>query len=174
MRRMATLTAPRSPDAELLDLNALIQSTCGFISYDNRFRGVRFEQDLHGDLPAITVVADHITQVLMNLLINAADAMDQVVEPERRTIRITTRVVADGVEVSIHDNGRGMSPEVLEKAFDDSFTTKPVGKGSGIGLFVCKTLIDEAGGRISLTSKPTEGTTATLHLPLRPPAKARD
>ncbi len=60
---------------------------------------------------------------------------------------------------------------MLAQAFDESFTTKPAGKGRGIGLFVCKTLIEDAGGRIALASAPDEGTTVTLHLPLRPPAK---
>jgi len=169
MRKMATVTAPHPPEAELLDLNALIQSTCGFMGYDNRIRGVEFDFDLGHDVPAITAVADHITQVLTNLLINAADAMDQGTEPGRRRIRIGTFTVADGVQVSVTDNGCGMSPEVLAKAFDESFTTKAAGGGRGIGLFVCKSLIEEGGGRIVLHSSPGEGTTVDLFLPLRPP-----
>jgi len=171
MRKMATVTAPHPPEAELLDLNALIQSTCGFMGYDNRIRGVEFDFDLGHDVPAITAVADHITQVLTNLLINAADAMDQGTEPGRRRIRIGTITVADGVQVSVTDNGCGMSPEVLAKAFDESFTTKAAGGGRGIGLFVCKSLIEEGGGRIVLHSSPGEGTTVDLFLPLRPPEK---
>jgi len=169
MRKMATLTAPHPPEAELLDLNALVQSTCGFMGYDNRFRGIEFEFDLGHDVPAITAVADHITQVLTNLLINAADAMGQNTEPGRRRIRIATRTVADAVQVSVTDNGHGMSPEVLAKAFDESFTTKAAGGGRGIGLFVCKSLIEEGGGRIALQSSTGEGTTVNLFLPLRPP-----
>ena len=171
MRKMATLTAPHPPEAELLDLNALIQSTCGFVGYDNRFRGIEFEFDLGHDVPAITAVADHITQVLMNLLINAADAMDASAEPGLRKIRIATRTVVDGVQVSVKDNGHGMSPEVLAKAFEESFTTKAAGGGRGIGLFVCKSLIEEGGGRIVLQSSVGEGTTVNLHLPLLPPEK---
>jgi two-component system, NtrC family, sensor kinase len=172
LRQMATLTAPRSPDPELLDLNVLIQSTCGFIKYDKRLRGIEFEMDLRRDVPAVTAVADHITQVLMNLLINAADAMDHICEPGQRRIRIATSAADDAVHVSVRDNGRGMHPEVLAKAFEESFTTKPVGKGRGIGLFVCKTLIEKAGGRIALHSEPNKGTAAKLILPLCPPAKA--
>jgi signal transduction histidine kinase len=171
MRKMATLTAPHPPEAELLDLNALIQSTCGFMGYDNRFRGIEFEFDLGHDVPAITAVADHITQVLTNLLINAADAMDPGAAPGQRRIRIATRTVADGVQVSVSDNGRGMSAEVLAKAFDESFTTKAAGGGRGIGLFVCKSLIEDGGGRIVLQSTVCEGTTVNLNLPLRPPEK---
>lgn len=166
MRQMATLTAPHSPQPELLDLNALIQSTWSFLSYDKRLRGVNLELDLDPDVPAVSAVADHITQILMNLLINAADAMDHIAEPGQRRIRVVTRVVDDEVELSIEDNGRGMTPEVLAKAFDDSFTTKPAGKGRGIGLFICKSLIEDAGGSVVLESAIDKGTTATLRLPL--------
>jgi two-component system NtrC family sensor kinase len=161
LRQLATLTTPPSPKAELLDLNALIRSTCSFISYDARFRGIEFEFDLDPAIPAVSAVTDHITQILMNLLINAADAM----EGEGRRIRISTHQAEGEVQVSITDNGHGMSPEVLAKAFTESFTTKPVGKGRGIGLFLCKTLIEEGGGRIALESAPGVGTTAALYLP---------
>jgi two-component system, NtrC family, sensor kinase len=172
MRQMSALTAHRSPEPELLDVNALVQSTSGFVRYDKRFAGIEFKEDLHPDVPAVTAVADHLTQVLMNLLINAADAMDHLTEPGRKQIRIATRALADEFHLAVTDRGRGMSADVLVKAFDESFTTKPVGKGRGIGLFVCKTLIEKAGGRITLESNPDEGTTANLYLPLRPTSAA--
>jgi signal transduction histidine kinase len=163
LRQLGTLTTPPSPVAKLLDLNALIRSTCSFICYDRRFREVEFEFDLHADLPAVNGIADHLTQILMNLLINAADALDH--RADRGRIRIATRRVEGGIEVELADNGRGMDAEVLARAFDESFTTKPAGKGRGIGLYLCKTLMEEAGGRIALRSVPDAGTTATLFLP---------
>jgi len=172
LREMATLTAPRSPEPELLDLNALVQSTSGFVSYDKRFRGTEIDLDLDRNNPPVTAVADHVTQILMNLLLNAADAMDHIGEAGRRRVGISTRIAGDGVAVSVRDCGRGMNPEVLAKAFEESFTTKPPGKGRGIGLFVCKTLVEQGGGRIALESAPNEGTTATLFIPLRPPLGA--
>jgi signal transduction histidine kinase len=93
--------------------------------------------------------------------------MDHISDPGLRRIVIATRAAGNEVTISITDNGRGMTPEVLAKAFDDSFTTKPPGKGSGLGLFICKSLIEQAGGRITLASVPGEGTTATLHIPVR-------
>lgn len=163
LQQMATLTTAPSAEPRLLDVNALIRSTAGFVSYDKRLREVEFELALDPALPAVVAVADHFTQILMNLLINAADAM----EPAKgaRRVRIATRCGPGGVEVSVGDNGRGMTPEVLAKAFDESFTTKPAGRGRGIGLFLCKTLMEEAGGRITLESTPDVGTTATLFLP---------
>jgi len=167
MRQMATLTAPRSPEPELLNLNALVQSTCGFIRYDSRFRKIQFEEILDHDLPAITAVSDHITQILMNLLINAADAFDGDCDVGDCRIRIATRILGDEIALSVTDNGRGMTPDVLARAFDESFTTKPAGQGRGIGLFVCKSLIEADGGRIEIASIPGQGTTATIHIPLR-------
>lgn len=166
MQQMATLTTPHSPERELLDLNTLIQSTCSFITYDKRFAGIEFELALDRDIPAASAVADHITQILMNLLINAADALLQVTETGRSRILIATCAVGGEVKLSVTDNGQGMSSDVMAKAFDESFTTKPAGKGRGIGLFLCKTLIEEGGGRIELTSTLSVGTTITLYLPL--------
>jgi signal transduction histidine kinase len=147
-------------------VNALVRSTCSFTCYDKRFRGIRLDFDLDPGLPAVSTVADHVTQVLMNLMINAADAMSGADAPQAPCIRVATRQVEGGIEVTLQDNGHGMSREVLARAFDESFTTKPAGRGRGIGLFLCKTLMEEAGGRIALASAPGSGTTATLFLPL--------
>jgi signal transduction histidine kinase len=166
MRQLANLTRLHSPEPELLDLNALVQSTGNFICYDKRFRGIEFEYRLDHDLPAVTGVADHITQVLMNLLINAADAMEGVTEGNPGKITVATTLTGDEVRLDVIDSGHGMTPEVMARAFEESFTTKPAGKGRGIGLFLCKTLIEQAGGRIELASVPAHGTTVSLFLPL--------
>jgi len=167
VRQLGSLTAPSSPVAELLDLNALVRSTCGFIRYDKRFRGIEFEQVLDPNLPAVKVVGDHLTQILMNLLLNAADAVEGIADPARLRIRVATHAVGDTVHLTVTDFGRGMAPDVLARAFDESFTTKPATRGRGIGLFVCKTLIEKAAGRIELASIAGEGTTATVEIPIR-------
>ncbi len=164
-RQVAELTAAHPPEPELLDLNALVTNTCNFISYDQRFRGIDLVIEPDHDLPAIEAVADHLTQVLMNLLINAADALQGVTD-RKPTIRVVTRTADGGVLIEVSDNGCGMDRAVLSRAFDDSFTTKPVGKGCGLGLFLCKTLVEQRGGRIELESTPGVGTTAQIWLPL--------
>ena len=164
-RQVAELTAAHPPGPELLDLNALVTNTCNFISYDQRFRGIALVIEPDHDLPAIEAVADHLTQVLMNLLINAADTLDGVTD-RKPTIRVVTRTADGGVLIKVSDNGCGMDRAVLSRTFDDSFTTKPVGKGCGLGLFLCKTLVEQRGGRIELESTPGVGTTAQIWLPL--------
>jgi two-component system NtrC family sensor kinase len=166
LRQLGTLTTPPSPEPSLLELNSLVRSTCSFICYDKRFRGIHLDFDLDPALPAVNTVADHLTQVLMNLMINAADALQGEGAPESPWIRVSTSQVAGGIQVTLQDNGHGMGAEVLARAFDESFTTKPAGRGRGIGLFLCKTLMEETGGRIELASTPGVGTTATLFLPL--------
>lgn len=165
LRQLANLTAQRAAEPELLDVNALVRSTCGFTRFDKRFRQVRFEEDLDPGLPAVNAVSDHITQILINLLINAVDAFEGV-DDRVGTIRVRTHWSASGVSLAVSDNGHGMSPAVLAKAFDESFTTKPPGRGRGIGLFICKSLIEKSDGRIDLSSTPGKGTTATVCFPL--------
>lgn len=164
VRQFADLSAPRSADPELLDINELVQTTCSFIRYDKRFRHIQIMPDLDDHLPAVRAVADHLTQVLMNLLINAADAMQEVT---RRTamIRVITRQAGGACVLSVSDNGQGMDSAVLAHVFERSFTTKPAGKGRGIGLYLCKTLIEELGGRIDLESTQGVGTTVRVSLP---------
>ena len=163
-RQLAEMTAPHSPDPQLLDLNALVRSTCGFVRYDKRFGNIEFSFGLDPQVPAIKAVADHLTQVLMNLLINAADATGDIVG---RKPAITVETVSRNTEVVlvVADNGCGMDAPTLARAFDEAFTTKPPGKGSGLGLFMCRSLIEAEGGRIELDSAAGRGTRASVHLP---------
>ena len=163
MRQLADLSAPRSQEPELLNINDLVQATCSFIRYDKRLDGIDLLLDLDSQLPAISIVSDHLTQVLMNLLINASDAMEGVAG-RKPTIRVSTRNAGEEAQLSVSDNGQGMDSDVLSRAFEKSFSTKPAGKGWGIGLYLCKTLIEESGGRIELQSIQGVGTVAQVRL----------
>lgn len=167
MRRLADFAAPASPELEPNNINELVRATCGFLRYDKRFRRIDLVLDLAAEIPAVRAVSDHLTQVLMNLLINAADATEGVTD-RAAVIRISTRQADCEVVVSVSDNGHGMDDAVLTRAFTDSFTTKPVGKGRGIGLYLCRKLIEEMAGNITLESKPGAGTTARVRLPAIP------
>jgi signal transduction histidine kinase len=161
MRQLADLSAPRSQEPELLNLNDLAQATCSLIRYDRRFRGIDLVLDLDRGIPAVRAVSDHLTQVLMNLLINASDAMEGVAD-RKPEVRVSTQEVDGELVLSVSDNGQGMDPTVLSRAFDQSFTTNPAGQGRGIGLHLCKSLIEEAGGHIELQSNPGAGTAVRI------------
>jgi signal transduction histidine kinase len=125
---------------------------------------VSLRQDLAGDLPALFVVSDHIVQVLMNLLINAADALEGKQAPAEIIVR-TCRDEAS-ILLTVEDNGPGIAPEHIGRVFDTHFTTKPPGRGSGLGLSVCRSLLQQDGGEIVADSIPGRGATIRVTLPI--------
>ena len=166
-RQIAEFTRPHSPEPELLDLNALVRSTCKFISYDHRLRAVEVILELDPAMPALNAIADHITQVLMNLMINSADALHGLAD-RKPAIRVSTGPRNGDALLIVSDNGCGMDAAVLARAFEEAFSTKLAGTGRGLGLFLCKMLIEDDGGRIAIESTPGIGTTVTVRIPPHP------
>jgi two-component system NtrC family sensor kinase len=162
-REISGFAAPQPIERQLLDLNGLVRTTAGLMGYDKRMNRVNLRLDLDSQLPAIYGVADQLTQVIMNLLINAADALSFKVVGEREII-LHTGFSADNVSLSITDNGGGMDQETLSRAFEAFFTTKS--KGNGLGLSLCYSIINGHGGTIEIDSTPDQGTTVRLSLPL--------
>lgn len=149
----------------MLDLNGLLRRTCNFVTFDRRFRRVELCLELDPELPAVFGVADHLTQVAMNLLINAADALLERYDPPPK-IRVSTVVRNGKVVLEVADNGVGIEPEVLGRVFIEYFTTKVSGRGTGLGLAVCRRLVSDGGGEVTIASLPGIGTTVTVTLPL--------
>jgi signal transduction histidine kinase len=101
-----------------------------------------------------------ITQVLINLMRNAAESM-----PNGGEITISSRRNGDMAEIAVKDTGTGIPPEVMDRIFSPFFTTKP--NGTGLGLAVSRKIVDDHGGRMSVSSKRGEGTVFTISLPIR-------
>ena len=132
-----------------------------------QLRNVALERRF-GEIPSITCSPSQVNQVLLNLVTNAAQALDK---PDRR-ITVTTRRDGPGaIAIEVADNGKGIAPEALPKIFDPFFTTKEVGKGTGLGLSIAYKIVSQHGGRIDVKSKVGEGTVFTVVLPLKPPAE---
>jgi C4-dicarboxylate-specific signal transduction histidine kinase len=108
-----------------------------------------------------------LTQVLLNLIVNAAQAMEGTGRNGRIDVRWVTR--EDEVKLTVADNGCGIPLEIQERVFQPLFTTKPVGVGTGLGLSICKELVTHAGGQLKLSSVPGEGTQIELSLRRAPP-----
>ena len=122
-----------------------------------------------GEIPAITCSPSQLNQVFLNLINNAA----QAIETGSGEITLSTRVEdPEHVAVEISDNGKGIPPEIISKIFDPFFTTKAAGKGTGLGLSISYKIIEQHGGRISVDSTPGQGTRFTIVLPLTPPETA--
>ena len=122
-----------------------------------------------GEIPAITCSPSQLNQVFLNLINNAA----QAIESGTGELTLTTRVEdAQHVAVEISDNGKGIPPEIMSKIFDPFFTTKAVGKGTGLGLSISYKIIEQHGGKISVDSTVGKGTKFTIVLPLTPPVTA--
>ncbi len=118
-----------------------------------------------GDLPPVSCHIADLNQVFLNLLVNAADAVAD--SGRRGTIRLSTRCEGEHVQISICDTGTGIPEDVLPKIFDPFFTTKDVGQGTGQGLALVRSVVQKGhAGTIDVRSRPGEGTTVTLRLPL--------
>ena len=145
--------------SEEVDLNDCIRSAL-LIARNHIKDKAEVVQQL-GELPRIACAPSQINQVLLNLLTNAAQAIDG-----SGRIQIRSWVDAEGIHVSLQDNGRGMPPEVMAKIFDPFFTTKPVGQGTGLGLSISYKIVQDHGGRIRVASEPGRGTRLLISLPL--------
>ena len=146
--------------SEQVDLNDCIRSAL-LIARNNLKDKAEVLQQL-GELPAIACAPSQINQVLLNLLNNAAQAIDGF-----GRILVKTWAEADDVLISIEDSGRGMSAEVQKRIFDPFFTTKAVGEGTGLGLSISFKIIQDHGGTIRVASVLGRGTRFVLRLPRR-------
>lgn len=164
-RQIADFAVPHSTVSDLLDINGLVESTANFVRYDRRYRGVEIKLDLDRRLPAVTGVADHAVQVLMNLMINAADAL-AFVHDRSRVVQISTALEEQSVTLTVADNGCGMTPETKLRAFEAFYTTKGHGKGTGLGLPMSRSLLLKMGGRMRIESEVDRGTRVIVTLPI--------
>lgn len=163
-RRLAVVAGWRSRQAGPLALNPLLESIVALVTLDRRFHGVRVSLEADAAIPAVHAAEDDIVQLVMHLVVNAAEALAGTGGRTRR-IRVATARRGAEVELSVADNGCGMDAETLRRAPDPLFTTKPAGRGNGLGLDACYRVMERCGGSIALRSEPGEGTTVVCRFP---------
>ena len=148
-----------------LDINTVVRDTLAMFAGQAALRGVPLAVDLGTDLPAISADPTELQQVLLNLLQNALDVMHD--RPDKHLgICISTGVssdASDSIEVVVRDHGTGMTPEVQERLFSPFFTTKP--QGLGLGLSICRTIVESHGGHLWATNEPDGGLSMRFTLP---------
>ena len=145
-----------------IDLNSAIEESLGLVSFLYRQDNIELCNDLAPESPVIMGNIGKLQQVLMNLLSNARDAMES---SPQRIIAVQTRVDNGNVVVELSDTGCGIEAEKLRKIFASGYTTKPVGKGSGMGLNLVRKMVQEMNGRIRAESEPGTGSTFRLEFP---------
>ncbi|NOT61391.1 MAG: PAS domain S-box protein [Acidobacteria bacterium] len=143
-----------------VDFNRVLDDTIQLLEVQLRNTEIVVERNYEKDLPLISGHAPKLQQVFMNLIINARDAM-----PQGGTLEITTESDIDSVYVSFRDTGNGIAPEHLAKIYDPFFTTKQIGKGTGLGLAVSYGIVQDHGGQISVISELNQGTTFRIAFP---------
>jgi two-component system NtrC family sensor kinase len=160
-----------SVDRTFADVNQCVDSTASIVWTMMRHIVV-LEKD-YGELPEIGGFPMQLKQVFMNLLVNACQAVEEVVGDKGETgkIRVVTRAEDEGVRVTISDTGAGISLENQKRIFEPFFTTKDVGSGMGLGLSTSYGIVQRHGGRMTMESEPGRGSSFSVWLPLVPPGE---
>ena len=161
--RLLDFSHMSEPEKERLDLNGIVDDTILFTEHHlTRFKHIDLTLEKEENLPPIYADKIHLQQALLNIMMNAAQAM-----PEGGPLIIRTGVrPPDYVWLSVTDKGTGIEPENLEKIFDPFFTTKERGDGTGLGLSLTKKLVEANKGRIEVESVKGQGSTFRILLPL--------
>lgn len=160
LREMVEFARRRRDEVADVSIAAAVDDSARLVQHDPRWRKISLVREIPADLPAIRMVEDHLVMVLVNLMLNAADAM-----PDGGTLTVRAKSKGRTVELSVRDTGVGMTPEVLAKAMTPLFTTKGDKRGTGLGLSVCRSVIQGVGGGIRIESAVGRGTEVIIALP---------
>jgi PAS domain S-box-containing protein len=170
IRDLVDFSRPSSYEVQVTDVNKCIRQAIDIVRVGKKSKSIHFDVALDPAIPSIHLVPDQVEQVLINILINAVDAVFDVQQhrPERRDGRITvsSRVEGENLQITIEDNGQGMSDEQVEKIFEPFFTTKGVGEGTGLGLWVSYGIVKSFHGQIRVESQGGEGSSFIILLPI--------
>jgi len=167
VRNLQTFARKRHTTRTTVDLNQVVRETLALRAYEHRAANIAVVEHFASTLPPVFVDPHQIQQILLNLLINAEQAMIEAHGRGRLLIRTADDAVRDAVVLEVTDDGPGVADDLQAKVYDPFFTTKPVGKGTGLGLSVAYAIAEEHGGRLSVRSaEGTGGASFLLELPV--------
>ena len=162
IRGLRLLLRKREMRNAVLDVNTEVAEALHHVAHDAGRRRVRVVPEFAADLPAVVGDAVHLQQVLINLVVNAMDAMNATPEPERE-VRVETTARGRGVEIVVADHGSGITPDNAAQLFESFFTTKP--DGMGLGLSIVRTIVEAHGGRVWADAGALRGAIFRVWLP---------
>src|SRR5688572_16248856 len=166
VRNLLTFARKRQSTRAMVDLNQVVRETLSLRADEQRITNIRIVDALTEGLPQVFADAHQVQQVLLNLVINAEQAMLTANGRGTLLIRSSLDIERDSVVIEICDDGPGIAEELQPKIFDPFFTTKEVGKGTGLGLTVAYAIVQEHGGRIRLASDTGSGASFYVELPV--------
>jgi PAS domain S-box-containing protein len=173
VQQLLSFSRPKPPQVEPVHLIPLLQGVLSFLEYHIQQQGISATLDCAQNLPEVLVDRDQVQQVFFNIILNAIQSMPQ---GGKLTIRVSQTIAREQREdpvrdqylkIEVADTGTGIPSDKLSKIFDPFFSTKEVGKGSGLGLTVCYELVKSHEGWIDVKSQVGEGSIFTVYLPLR-------
>ena len=173
VRNLLTFARKRHSTRSMVDLNQVVRETLALRGYEQRLSNIRTIEALATGLPRLFADPHHLKQVLLNLMINAEQAMRAANGRGTLVIRTWHDPGGDAVVLEVNDDGPGMPPDVQSKIFDPFFTTKAVGKGTGLGLTVAFAIVRDHGGQLRVASEPGRGASFFLELPTSSGVPAR-
>jgi two-component system, NtrC family, sensor kinase len=145
------------------DVPGAVATAVALLAPQKDLRAIRIDSSVPAALPRVSMPQDGLTQLLLNLLLDASDALRE----GGGTVTIRADAVGSAVRIAIEDDGRGFAPETLPHVFEPFFTTKPVGSGTGLGLSVVQTLVHRARGTVVAANRPEGGARFVVELPAR-------
>ncbi len=161
VRDLLDYATPTAEEAEVVDPWIVLREAESLLIQQGALEGIRFEHQLSSSLSPVCISRHKLFQVFVNLLLNARDAISG-----GGTVRLAAGTEAKVVWLAVADEGCGMDPERVRHIFDPFYTTKAPDRGRGLGLAVCHRIVEEAGGRIEVDSRPGAGSTFTVCLPM--------
>ncbi|MBZ0118285.1 MAG: PAS domain-containing protein [Sandaracinaceae bacterium] len=165
LREMVDFARRRGEESTEVSIANAVDDSLRLVRHDRRMRDVTLVTDVPRDLPPVHMVEDHLVLVLVNLVLNALDAM-----PAGGTLEVRAKRDGNEAHLFVRDTGVGMSAQTRSRVFEPLFTTKRESGGTGLGLTVSHNVVRSVGGRMSIESEPGRGTTIELVLPLLVPS----
>jgi signal transduction histidine kinase len=166
VQNLLSFARRHKPERKLSNINELVEGAVEILQYQMRTSNIEVVTRLDPHLPKAMVDPHQLQQVFLNIINNARQAIEA--SQPRGCVRINSEATSQSVRVTFQDNGPGIPEANLSKVFDPFFTTKDAGKGTGLGLSLCYGIVKDHGGTINVRSRPGEGASFSVELPLAP------